>query len=106
MEEKKLVHFSDCEVGMFFRINRDCPWMGENEWMDDYGTLRDADDLKVKIINKDSDDDSVKIEIWADGQNTHITDWLYQFEDYPDERIGDNLEFLPKGRKKRKNNYW
>lgn len=106
MEEKRRVHFDDCEVGMFFGIDQNCPWMDENEWMDDFETLKYADDLKVKIINKDFDDDSVEIEAWADGQKTHITDWLYQLNEYPDERIGDNLEFLPKERKNRKNNYW
>ena len=100
MEEKRRVRFDDCEVGMFFGIDRNCPWM------DGFETLRNANDLKVKIISKDTDDDSVRIEAWADGQKTDITDWLYQYEDYPDESIGDNLEFLPKGRKNRKNNYW
>ena len=105
MEEKRKVYFDDCEVGMFFRIDKDCPWMCENGWMDGFDTLRNADDLKVKIIDKDFDDDSVEIEAWADGQKTHITDWLYQIQDYPDEAIGSNLEFIPK-RKNRKNNYW
>lgn len=103
MEEKREVRFDDCEVGMFFRIDKDCAWMYGNEWMDDFDTLRNADELKVKIINKDADDSSVKIEFWADGQKTHVTDWLYEDGDDPDERIGDNLEFL---RKNRKNNYW
>lgn len=105
MEEKRKVYFDDCEVGMFFRIDKDCPWMCEIGRMDGFDILRNADDLKVKIIDKDFDDDSVKIEAWADGQNTHITDWLYQIQDYPDETIGSNLEFIPK-RKNRKNNYW
>lgn len=102
MEEKREVCFDDCEVGMFFRIDKDCPWMHDNEWMDGFDTLRNADELKVKIIDKDADDTSVRIEFWADGQKTDITDWLYQFEDYPEDRIGNNLEFIPK----RKNNYW
>lgn len=105
MEEKREVHFDDCEVGMFFRIDKDCPWMVENEWDDNFDVLKEADDLKVKIIDKDADDGSVEIELWTDGQKTHITDWLYQFEDNPGDRIGNNLEFLPK-RKNRKNNYW
>ena len=102
MEEKREVCFDDCEVGMFFRIDKDCPWMHDNEWMDGFDTLRNADELKVKIIDKDADDTSVRIEFWADGQKTDITDWLYQFEDYPEDGIGDNLEFL----RKRKNNYY
>lgn len=106
MKKERRVHFDDCEVGMFFRMDKDCPWMRENEWSDDLDTLRNADELRVKITYKDADDTSVKIELWADNQKTHITDWLYQFEDYPDERIGDNLEFLPKEKKSRKNNYW
>lgn len=105
MEEKRQVCFDDCEVGMFFRIDKDCPWMYDNGWMDDFDTLTNADELKVKIIDKDADDSSVEIEFWADGQKTDITDWLYQFEDYPEDRIGNNLEFIPK-RKNRKNNYW
>ena len=76
--------------------------MYDNEWMDGFDTLRNADELKVKIIDKDADDTSVRIEFWADGQKTDITDWLYQFEDYPEDRIGNNLEFL----RKRKNNYY
>lgn len=103
MEEKREVCFDDCEVGMFFRIDKDCPWMYDNEWMSDFDLLENADELKVKIISKDPDDTSVEIEFWADDQKTDITDWLYQYGDYPDERIGDNLEFL---RKNRKNNYW
>lgn len=103
MEEKREVHFDDCEVGMFFRIDKDCPWMHDNEWMDVFDTLTNADELKVKIIDKDADDSSVEIEFWADGQKTDITDWLYQYEDDPEDRIGNNLEFL---RKNRKNNYW
>lgn len=105
MEEKREVHFDDCEVGMFFRIDQNCLWMAENEWDDNFDVLKDADDLKVKIITKDTDDNSVEIEAWADDQKTDITDWLYEYGDYPDERIGDNLEFIPK-RKNRKNNYW
>lgn len=103
MEEKREVHFDDCEVGMFFKIDKDCPWMCENEWNDDFDALKETDDLKVKIITKDTDDNSVEIEAWVDSQKTDITDWLYEYGDYPDERIGDNLEFL---RKNRKNNYW
>nr|DAX99910.1 MAG TPA: hypothetical protein [Caudoviricetes sp.] len=103
MKEKREVHFDDCEVGMFFRIDKDCPWMHDNEWMDGFDTLTNADELKVKIIDKDADDSSVEIEFWADGQKTDITDWLYQYEDDPEDRIGNNLEFL---RKNRKNNYW
>lgn len=103
MEEKREVHFDDCEVGMFFRIDPNCPWMYDNQWMDGFDMLRNADELKVKIIYKDFDDTSVKIEFWADGQKTYITDWLYQYEDDPYDRIGNNLEFL---RKNRKNNYW
>lgn len=103
MEEKRKVHFDDCEVGMFFKIDQNCPWMYDNEWMSDFDLLENADELKVKIIDKDADDSSVEIELWADGQKTHITDWLYQFEDDPEDRIGNNLEFL---RKNRKNNYW
>lgn len=102
MEEKREVCFDDCEVGMFFRIDKDCPWMYDNEWMSDFDILKNADELKVKIIDKDADDSSVDIELWADGQKTDITDWLYH-EEYPENRIGDNLEFL---RKNRKNNYW
>lgn len=105
MEEKREVCFDDCKVGMFFRIGKDCPWMYDNEWIDGFDTLTNADELKVKIIDKDADDSSVKIELWADGQKTHITDWLYQFEDDPEDRIGNNLEFILK-RKNRKNNYW
>lgn len=103
MEEKREVCFDDCEVGMFFRIDKDCPWMYDNEWMGGFDTLTNADELKVKIIDKDADDSSVEIEFWADGQKTDITDWLYQFEDDPEDRIGNNLEFL---RKNRKNNYY
>lgn len=105
MEEKREVCFDDCEVGMFFRIDQNCSWMAENEWDDNFDVLKDADDLKVKIITKDTDDNSVEIEAWADDQKTDITDWLYEYGDYPDERIGDNLEFISK-RKNRKNNYW
>lgn len=31
MEEKREVYFDDCEVGMFFKIDKDCPWMYDNE---------------------------------------------------------------------------
>lgn len=109
MEEKRRVCFDDCEVGMFFRIDKDCPWMHDNEWMDGFDTLRNADELKVKIIDKDADDTSVRIEFWADGQKTDITDWLYQYEyqyEYEcdlEDRIGSNLEFL---RKRGNNYYW
>lgn len=105
MEEKREVHFDDCEVGMFFKIDKDCPWMVETEWMSDFDILKNVDELKVKIIDKDADDSSVEIELWADGQKTDITDWLYQYEyeGDPEDTIGNNLEFL---RKNRKNNYW
>lgn len=100
-QKKRQVYFDDCEVGMFFRIDKDCPWMYDNEWRDGFDTLTNADELKVKIIDKDADYSSVEIEFWADGQKTDITDWLYK-EDDPEGRIGNNLEFL----RKRKNNYY
>ena len=104
MEEKREVHFDDCEVGMFFRIDKDCPWMYDNQWMDDnFDIWRNADKLQVKITDIDDSDDAVEVELWAGGRKTHITDWLYQYTDDPEDRIGDNLEFL---RPNRKNNYW